>query len=97
MWIDKKEQSNWALKQCIKGNDTTELRDLLIGIDLYMYCKIKGYRKELMERLSEQSLKTYASIIDLKNRLDFYDFMRDHGHKINNVKLIKTRRKKNER
>ena len=93
MWIDKKEQSSWARQQCLNGKDSKEIRDLLDGFDLYMYCKIKKPRKDLMEKLSKQSFQLFLKIIDSRMRLEFYDFMKKEGYKINNIEIILNKEK----
>jgi hypothetical protein len=40
MWLDKKEQSMWAYRQCLEGNDTEETRNLIVtSAAAFLYCK----------------------------------------------------------
>lgn len=57
--------SQWALYQCLKGNDIPEIRDLIIDpMHAFVYCKEIKNREEVREKInSEESIFKYCGYI----------------------------------
>jgi len=55
--IDKYDMSEWAYEQCWNGNDTEEIRNLIVEEwYAYLYCKFIGDVKEVKNKISDKSL-----------------------------------------
>jgi len=49
---DKEEISKWAYYQCLNGNDTQEMRDLITDSNwAYSYCRDVKDRKEIWSKI----------------------------------------------
>jgi len=63
---DEKAMSEWAYWQCFKGNDTPEMRDLIIDSgDAYCYCVHIRDIKEMWSKIKDPSwAEWYCSCIN---------------------------------
>jgi hypothetical protein len=51
--IDEEEMSCWAFCQCLNGNDTEEMKDLITNSwDAYWYCRNIKDREEMWKNIT---------------------------------------------
>ena len=65
--LNEYEMSSWAYKECAKGNDTKEIRELITNNGwIYNYCKDI---EEMWSKITDPSW-AYLYCRDIKNRFE---------------------------
>ena len=53
-FLNEREMSDWAYRECKKGNDTEEIRKLITdSFWAYMYCYCIGHNNKLSKKISK--------------------------------------------
>ena len=76
--LDERDMSLWAYSECLKGNDTPEIRNLITNhFCLYSYCVMIKDREEMWSKITHP-VWAKAYCIDVKERPRVLKYVKDY-------------------